>query len=199
MKGLPLLKALIFELEKLPGIGPRSAQRLAQYLLKAKDQDVKQLSRSLAELKHKVKKCAKCFNFTQESKLCFFCEDISRNPQILCVVEQAFDVFRIENSGHFKGQYHVLHGVLSPLNHIHPKDLTLKELENRVSQQHIKELILAIDSDIEGDTTALYIMERFKDMDLKISRLAQGIPLGSDLAFVDDKTLGQAIENRSYF
>ena len=199
MKGLPSLQSLLFQLEKLPGIGPRSAQRLAQYLLKAKDQDIRQLSRSLLDLKSKIKKCRQCFNFTQEQELCFFCKDTSRHTDLLCVVEQPFDVFRIESCGNFKGLYHVLHGAISPLNHIHPKDLTLKELEHRIHTQKIKELILAIDSDLEGDTTALYIMQNLKSPDLKISRLAQGIPFGSDLAFIDDKTLSQAIENRSYF
>ena len=199
MKGLPSLKSLLFELEKLPGIGPRNAQRLTQHLLKTRDQDIQQLARSLMDLKSKIKKCVQCFNFTQEKELCSFCEDKSRNSDLLCVVEQAFDVFRIEKCGIFNGYYHVLHGVLSPLNHVHPKDLTLKELQNRIHTKGIKELILAIDSDLEGDITALYIMQNFKRADLKISRLAQGIPFGSDLTFVDDKTLSQAIENRSYF
>lgn len=198
MKGLPSLQSLLFELQKLPGVGPRSAQRLAQYLLRATDHDVKQLSRSLLDLE-KIKKCVECFNFTQGKDICFFCEDKSRNSDLLCVVEQSFDVFRIEKCGIFKGYYHVLHGAISPLNHVHPKDLTLKELKNRIYTKGIKELILAIDSDLEGDTTALYIMQNFKSDNLKISRLAQGIPFGSDLAFIDDKTLSQAIENRSYF
>ncbi|MDE0092567.1 MAG: recombination mediator RecR [Oligoflexia bacterium] len=197
MKGLPHLQSLLFELKKLPGIGPRSAERLVQYFLKTGDQET--LSVLLLELKQKIKKCKECFTFTQEKELCSFCEDSSRNSELLCVVEQAFDVFRIEACGIFKGYYHVLHGVLSPLNHIHPKDLTLKQLKDRIYKKGFKELILAIDSDLEGDTTALYIMENFKDSNIKISRPALGIPLGSDLSFVDDKTLSQAIENRSYF
>ena len=197
MKGLPLLQSLLFELKKLPGIGPRSAERLVQHFLKTGDQEP--LSSLLSELKQKIKKCKECFSFTQEKELCSFCEDSSRNSKLICVVEQAFDVFRVESCGIFKGYYHVLHGVLSPLNQIHPKDLTLKQLKNRIYKQKIKELILAIDSDLEGDTTALYIMENFKELDIKISRPALGIPLGSDLSFVDDKTLGQALENRSYF
>ncbi len=199
MKGLPSLQTLLSELEKLPGLGPRSAQRLAQHLFKAKDQDIQQLSRSLLEIKSKIKKCLECFHFTQDQDLCSFCGDESRRPEALCVVEQPFDVFRIERCGVFKGRYHVLHGALSPLHHIHPKDLTLKELEARIRSQGVKELILAIDSDLEGDTTALYIMQNFKSAHLKISRLARGIPFGSDLTFVDDRTLGQAIENRNYF
>ena len=197
MKGLPLLQSLLFELKKLPGIGPRGAERLVQHFLKTGDQEA--LSSLLLELKHKIKKCKECFSFTQERELCSFCEDSSRSSEIICVVEQAFDVFRVESCGIFKGYYHVLHGVLSPLNQVHPKDLTLEQLKNRIYKKGFKEVILAIDSDLEGDTTALYIMENFKDLDIKISRPALGIPLGSDLSFVDNKTLGQAIENRSYF
>ena len=197
MKGLPLLKSLLFELKKLPGVGPRGAERLVQYFLKTGDQE--SLSSLLLELKHKIKKCKECFNFTQEKELCSFCEDKSRDPELICVVEQAFDIFRIESCGTFKGYYHVLHGVLSPLKQIHPKDLTLKQLKDRIHKRNFKEMILAIDSDLEGDTTALYIMEHFKGLDIKISRPALGIPLGSDLSFIDNKTLGQAIENRSYF
>ena len=195
MKGLPLIQSLLFELTKLPGVGPRSAERLVQHFLKTGDQEP--LSFLLSELKIKIKKCRECFSFTQEKDICSFCEDSSRNSEIICVVEQSFDVLRIENCGSFKGCYHVLHGVLSPLNQIHPKDLTLKQLEDRVYKNKFKELILAVDSDLEGDTTALYIREAFKNFDIKISRPALGIPLGSDLSFVDNKTLGQAIENRN--
>jgi len=199
MKSIPSLQALLFELQKLPGIGPRSAQRLAQYLLKSKEQDIKVLSKALVNLKTKIKKCKECFNFTEEHDLCSICQNPHRNSKILCVVEQAFDVLRVENCGIFKGRYHVLHGSISPLNHMHPKNLTLLELEARIQQSSIEELILAIDSDLEGDTTALYIVKKLHKHSIKISRLASGIPFGSDLEYVDDKTLIQAIENRSYF
>ena len=153
----------------------------------------------MLDLKVKIRRCERCFNITQEQKICSICADSSRNSELLCVVEQPFDVFRIEQCEIFKGYYHVLHGVISPLNHIYPEDITLKDLKTRIHTKGVKELILAIDSDLEGDTTALYIIQNFKNSNLKISRLAQGIPLGSDLAFIDDKTLGQAIENRNYF
>ena len=198
MKELSSLQSLLFELEKLPGLGPRSARRLAQHFLKTKDQDIKKLSQSLLDIKNRIKLCTSCFHFTQDKDICSFCEDPSRKSDVLCVVEQPFDVFRVEECGQFKGRYHVLHGVISPINSVHPKDLTLKELKKRIETQSVKELILAIDSDLEGDTTALYIIQNFKSNNLKISCLAQGIPLGSDLAFIDDKTLGRAIENRSY-
>ena len=197
MKGLPSLKSLLFELEKLPGLGPVSAQRLARHILKAEDRDIRNLARSLMDLKDKITVCPQCFHYMQDRQICAFCEDPSRDRALVCVVEQAFDVFRVEACGAFKGRYHVLQGAISPLNHIHPKDLTLSELESRVERENIKELILALDSDLEGDTTALYIMQNFRKADLKISRLAQGIPLGSDLNFIDDRTLGQAIENRT--
>ena len=147
MKGLPHLQSLLFELKKLPGVGPRSAERLTQYFLKTEEQELKQLSYLLSNLKQKIKKCSECFNFTQDKELCSFCcEDNSRNSSILCVVEQAFDIFRIESCGVFKGLYHVLHGVLSPLNQVHPKDLTLDQLKNRIYKREFKELILAFDS-----------------------------------------------------
>ena len=199
MKALPHLQSLIFELKKLPGIGPRSAERLAGHLLKSSDQDLKNLAKLMDSLKQTIKTCPQCFCMTQNENFCAFCEDEGRDPQILCVVEQAFDVFRIENCGIFKGRYHVLNGVLSPLNQVHPKDLTLIPLKTRIHKYQIKEIILALDSDLEGDTTALYITENFKTQNLKISRPALGIPLGSDLSFVDDRTLSQAIENRKAF
>lgn len=199
MKSIPSLRALLFELQKLPGIGPRSAQRLAQHLLKTNEADIKNLAQALVHLKTKIKKCSQCFNLTESPSLCSICEDQTRNAKLLCVVEEPFDIFRIEHCGVFKGYYHVLHGAISPLNNIHPQNLTLKELNHRVQNQNITELILAIDSDIEGDTTALYIANMFEANSLKISRLASGIPFGSDLEFVDDKTLTQAITNRSYF
>ena len=191
------LQSLLFELQKLPGVGPRSAQRLAQHLLKANEKDIKLLSQSLLNIKNKIKKCKKCFNFTEDESLCAVCEDATRQPNSLCIVEQPFDVFRIENCGVFKGRYHVLHGCLSPLNNVHPKDLTLIELEERIKNEKIEELILAIDFDLEGDTTALYIMRMVEDFPIKVSRLASGIPFGGDLDYVDNKTLSQAIINRN--
>ena len=199
MKSVPSLKALLFELQKLPGVGPRSAQRLAQYILKTNEKDVLALCRSLNNLKTKVRKCTRCFNFTEESLLCSICEDSQRDSNLLCVVEQPFDVLKVENCGVYKGFYHVLHGAISPLHRIHPEDLTLVALENRLKKESIRELILAMDSDLEGDTTALYISKMIEDESITLSRLAQGIPFGGDLDFIDDRTLSQAIENRSAF
>ena len=196
MKLIPSLKKVLFELQKLPGVGPRSAQRLAHYLMKTDSTSVKALSKALVDLKNKLKKCEQCFNFTEET-LCDICKDPHREISILCVVEQAFDVSRVENCGAFRGYYHVLHGVISPLHRIHPNHLTLEQLQERIQKSNIKELILAIDSDLEGDTTALFILKMLQDTEIKITRLAHGIPFGGNLEFVDDKTLTQAITNRS--
>ena len=199
MKSVPSLQALLFELQKLPGVGPRSAQRLAQHILKTNEKDIFALCRSLNNLKTKVVKCIKCFNFTEDNSLCSICEDSQRDRHLLCVVEQPFDVLKVENCGVYKGFYHVLHGAISPLHRIHPEDLTLGALENRLKKESIKELILAMDSDLEGDTTALYISKMIENESIILSRLAQGIPFGGDLDFVDDRTLSQALENRSAF
>ena len=199
MKSVPTLQALLFELQKLPGVGPRSAQRLAQHFLKANEKDVFSLCRSLNDLKTKVEKCVKCFNFTENSDTCSICEDSQRDSRLLCIVEQPFDVLKVENCGAYRGSYHVLHGAISPLHKIHPEDLTLSALQERLKKENIKELILAMDSDLEGDTTALYISKMTENTSITLSRLAQGIPFGSDLDFVDERTLSQAIENRSTF
>ena len=199
MKTVPSLQALLFELQKLPGIGPRSAQRLAQYILKANKKDIFSLCRSLNDLKTKVEKCKRCFNFTEMRSLCFICEDLHRDNGLLCIVEQPFDVLKVESCGAYKGFYHVLHGAISPLHNVHPENLTLSALENRLKKENIKELILALDSDLEGDTTALYISKMVENKPVTLSRLAQGIPFGGDLDFIDDRTLEQAIENRSAF
>ena len=198
MNNIPSLKALLFELQKLPGVGPRSAQRLAEYFMKTSKKDVSALSEALADLRDKIKKCMRCFNFTENRELCAICDDRTRNQGILCVVQQPFDILKVESCGAFKGYYHVLHGAISPLNNIHPEHLTLSELQKRVKTENIKELILAIDSDLEGDTTALYILKMMQSSFIQISRLAHGIPIGGNLEYINDKTLSQAIERRSY-
>ena len=199
MKSIPSLQTLLFELQKLPGVGPRSAQRLAQYILKTSEKDILALCRSLSDLKTKVEKCTKCFNFTESSSICSICEDTQRDGKLLCVVEHPFDVLKVENCGAYKGFYHVLHGAISPLHRVHPEDLTLSALKSRLKRENVKELLLAMDSDLEGDTTALYISKMVENEAITLSRLAQGIPFGGDLDFIDDRTLSQAIENRSAF
>ena len=196
MKSVPSLQALLFELQKLPGVGPRSAQRLAQHILKAGKQDILSLCRALHDLKTKIRKCERCFNFTEERALCPICEDSHRDSRLLCVVEQPFDVLKVERCGVYRGFYHVLHGAVSPLHKVHPENLTLTALQTRLQKGHVKELILALDSDLEGDTTALYIAQMTENASFSVSRLAQGIPFGGDLDFIDERTLSRAIENR---
>ena len=196
MKSVPSLQALLFELQKLPGVGPRSAQRLAQHILKTGKQDILSLCRALHDLKTKIRKCERCFNFTEERALCLICEDSHRDSRLLCVVEQPFDVLKVESCGVYRGFYHVLHGAVSPLHKVHPENLTLTALQIRLQKENVKELILALDSDLEGDTTALYIAQMTENAPCSVSRLAQGIPFGGDLDFIDERTLSRAIENR---
>ena len=196
MKHIPSLKTLLFELHKLPGVGPRSAYRLAEHLLKTNKKDVLALAESLLQTRERIKHCKTCFNFTENSERCFICEDNTRDQSIICVVEQPFDILKVEDCGAFRGIYHVLHGLISPLHHVNPEDITCSQLKARLSKHKVKELILAIDSSLSGDTTALYIAKMIHDDSIKISRLAHGIPIGGDLEYIDNRTLNQAIENR---
>ena len=198
MQSIPSLKSLLFELMKLPGIGPHSARRLSAHLMRTDKKDISALAEALIRLRDKVKKCVRCFNFTEEEALCSICEDSGRNKEILCVVEQPFDIFKVESCGAFRGYYHVLHGAISPLNNVHPENLTLSALKARVEGGAVKELILAVDSDLEGDTTALYILKMVQAGAVKVSRPAHGIPIGGDLEYIDDRTLSQAIARRDY-
>jgi recombination protein RecR len=199
------LEKLVHELSRLPGIGPKSAQRLAYHVLRAKDSYADKLAEALMRVKSEVHSCPECFSYT-DRELCKFCDDNSRQTEILCVVEEPSDISRIEASGAFRGKYHVLHGVISPLDGVSAKDLKIQELIQRIqksieSNTAIKEIILALDADLEGDTTALYLAKTLQDKnllgkDLKITRIAQGIPMGSDIDYIDDRTMGRALENR---
>lgn len=199
---IPALEKLIHELSRLPGIGPKTAQRLAYYILKSKNSYPEKLSEALLRVQTEVHTCPECFNYT-DRELCKFCEDPHRNSEILCLVEEPSDISRIESSGAFKGRYHVLHGVISPLDGITAKDLKISELLLRLShsqEEHcskpIREVIFAFDADLEGDTTALYLTKSLQGKNVKISRIAHGIPMGSDIDFIDDRTMGRAMENR---
>lgn len=194
------LEKLVHELSRLPGIGPKTAQRLAYYILKSKDNYVERMQEALMRVKAEVHECPACYNFT-DADICKFCQDSHRSDDAVCVVEEPSDIMRIEASGAFRGRYHVLHGSIAPLEGIRPEDLKIQQLLERVKQsqltaQPIKELILALDSDLEGDTTVLYITRKFQNLGIKISRIAQGIPMGSDIDFIDDRTMGRALENR---
>ncbi len=194
------LEKLVHELNRLPGIGPKTAQRLAYYILRSKDAYPDKLSEALLRVKAEVHSCPECYSYTDRD-ICKFCEDPHRQTESICVVEEPSDISRVEASGAFHGKYHVLHGVISPLDGISAKHLKIQELINRVDAslengQPISEVILALDADLEGDTTALYLAKIFQSKNVRISRIAHGIPMGSDIDFIDDRTMGRALENR---
>ena len=191
----PLLIA-IDELSKLPGIGKKTAQRLAIFLLKSKDDQVDNLLTALKDLKLKLRFCLRCFNLSEE-ELCNICKSEKREKSVICVVEEASDVMAIEKTHEYKGLYHVLGGVLSPLSGITPDSLHIKELIKRFETEDIKEVILAMNPDTEGETTSLYLAKLMKPLNLNVTRIARGLPIGGDLEFADDATIGRAILNRS--
>ena len=190
------LQKLLYEIQKWPGVGPRSAQKLILHLLKKRGEDIPALVNALQDIMSHIQLCKECFGWAENSKICAICENSSRDHQVLCVVENPFDVFRIEDSNTFQGDYHVLHGLISPLNNIHPESLTIDSLIKKINEKKVKEIILTLDTSLEGDTTALYLVNQLKHLDTKVSKLALGIPMGSPLDFVDDQTLWQAMENR---
>ncbi len=196
---VPSLDRLIHELKKWPGVGPRSANRWANWLLKLPEAEIQKLRQALEDIKTNIKRCPGCFTLTEEETLCYLCNSTSRRKDLICVVEEPFDIARMEASGKFKGQYHVLHGTLSPLNNINPDHLTIEPLMKKITNGQIKEIILALDADMEGDITALYIGKLLKDRDIKVSRLAHGIPFGGNIDYIDEQTLGRALENRVDF
>jgi recombination protein RecR len=194
------LEKLVHELSRLPGIGPKTAQRLAYSILRSKDDYASKLSDALMRVKSEVHTCPECFSYTDRN-ICKFCDDAYRQTDSLCLVEDPSDIVRIESSGGFRGKYHVLHGVISPLDGISAKDLKIEELFKRINasketSKPITEVILALDADLEGDTTALYLAKAFQGLHVKLSRIAHGIPIGSDIDFIDDRTMNRALENR---
>ena len=186
----------IEELSKLPGIGKKTAQRLALFLLKTDNEQFKNLITSLENLKIKLRFCSKCFNLSEE-EFCLICKSSKRNKNIICVVEEASDVIAIEKTNEYNGLYHVLGGVLSPLSGISPDSLKIKELLKRFEHEEIQEVILALNPDTEGETTTLYLVKLIKPIGIKVSRIARGLPIGGDLEFADEATVGRAILNRS--
>jgi recombination protein RecR len=184
----------IHELSKLPGIGRKSAQRHVFYLLKQSENQVQQLADSLMDLKEKVRHCSVCFNITEDDP-CHICVSEKRNRSVICVVEEANDVLALENTGEFHGLYHVLGGALSPLDGIGPDDLRIKELLSRLVDD-VEEIIIATNPNTEGEATALYLAKLIKPLEIKISRIARGIPVGADLEYADEITLARAIEGR---
>ncbi len=196
MSSLPEpIQLLAAALSRLPGIGPRTAERLALHLVQTDPETVRQLSEALLEGRRRTVCCATCGALT-ESSPCPICADPRRDPSLLCVVERVLDVISIEKSGTYRGLYHVLGGKLSPLNGIGPEDLRIAELQRRSAGGTVREVILAIGSDVEGDATAAYLAALLAPSGLRISRLAQGLPAGSGLEFADELTLSRALEGR---
>ena len=193
--GLPLLQALIEHFRKLPGVGEKTARRLAFAILGMDEEEVKGFAETLLQVKRDIGLCNRCGNLA-EGEFCSICRDKSRNESILCVVERPADVFVLEGSGQFRGRYHVLHGVLSPLDGIGPDDLNIPQLEKRVLKEGIKEVIIATNPSVEGDTTSLYIARLLGKHGIKVTRPARGLPLGSSLEYVDRGTISKALEGR---
>lgn len=189
------LQKAIDELSKLPSIGRKSAQRLALHILKSELLEVQNLSKSILELKENTQICKICFNIS-ENEVCDICKSEKRDKSIICVVEEISDVIAIEKTNEFNGLYHVLGGVLSPLSGKDAESLNLKELFLRVKSENTSEIILALNPDTEGETTSLYIGKMLKSFDVKVSRLARGLPIGGDLEFADDATIGRAMLSR---
>ncbi|MGE5795684.1 MAG: recombination mediator RecR [Ignavibacteria bacterium] len=189
------LQAAIEELSKLPSIGRKTAQRLALYLLKCNDDTVNSLIKAVRELKSKLQFCKKCFNIS-EGEICEICKSSKRDKALICVVEEASDVIAIEKSHEYNGIYHVLGGVLSPLTGIGPEHLKIKELIKRFETEEISEVILAMNPDTEGEATSLYLAKLIKPLGIKVSRIARGLPVGGDLEFADEATIGRAVISR---
>jgi recombination protein RecR len=191
------LQLLINGLERLPGIGPKSASRLAFYLLRVPDDVAQDLASALANLKANTAFCQECFNITEAGReRCEVCESLQRDGSLVCVVEEALDVLALERTGGYQGKYHVLQGVLSPIEGIGPDDLKIKQLIARVANGEIKEVILATNPSMEGDATSLYLRQHLEPLRVKVTRLARGLPVGGDLEYADQNTLLRALSGR---
>jgi recombination protein RecR len=186
---------LIDELGRLPGVGPKSAQRIAFHLLAADPVDVRRLVAALTEVKDRVRFCSICGNVAEEEQ-CRICRDPRRDPSIICVVEEPKDVVAIEKTREFRGRYHVLGGAISPIEGVGPEDLRVRELMQRLADGTVTELILATDPNLEGEATATYLARLVKPLELRVTRLASGLPVGGDLEYADEVTLGRAFEGR---
>ncbi|MBI5749721.1 MAG: recombination protein RecR [Nitrospinae bacterium] len=195
MKGPESLFKLIEELRKLPGVGRKTAERLAFYILKSQRHEADALVKAILELKEKVRLCSVCSSITEVDP-CNICSDMNREKNMLCVVEEPHDVFAIEKTREFKGSYHVLMGVLSPLDGVGPSDLKIEELLSRVRENGIREVILATNPNLEGEATAMYIAKVLKPFGMKVTRIARGLPVGGDLEYADEVTLTKSIEGR---
>ncbi len=186
---------LIDEFHKLPGIGPKSAQRLAYFVLRGSEEDARALAEAILDVKERITFCSVCQNITDVNP-CAICSNPNRDQSQICVVEEPLDILALERTRVFKGRYHVLHGVLSPLNGINAEDLKIRELIARLGDGEVTEVIMAINPNAEGDVTTMYLERLIKPLDVRVSRLARGLPVGADLEFADEVTLTRALENR---
>ena len=186
---------LIAELNRLPGIGPRSAERIALHLVLSEAAAARQLSEAILSARERIRLCALCGALTEESR-CDICTDARRDASLVCVVEQPVDIFSIEKSGTFRGKYHVLGGKISPLDGVEPDDLRIADLEKRLESEPVKEVVIALGTDVEGDATGFYLAKRLARPGLRITRIAHGLPAGTGLEFADELTLSRALEGR---
>ena len=195
MRYAPSIERLLEELERLPGIGPKSAQRLAFHLLKGDDATAQRLADSIVEVKRQIHFCKVCFNFASDD-LCEYCADGERDRAAICVVEEPRDVVAIERTGEFRGLYHVLQGAISPIDGIGPEELRVRELISRLEDGSVTEVVVATNPNVEGETTALYLARLIKPLGVRVTRIASGLPVGGDLEYADEVTLGRALEAR---
>ncbi len=189
------IQNVIKNISRLPGIGEKTAERLALHILKAPRIEAEHLARSIVELKDKIRLCTSCFALS-DSDLCSICSDPARDRSLLCVVEQPADMVSVEKSGAFKGLYHILSGVLSPMNGVGPHDIKIRELMSKIKKGNVKEVVLATGTNVEGEATASYIAQLLEKFPVKVTRIASGVPMGGDLKYVDQVTLKRAMETR---
>jgi recombination protein RecR len=190
------LSRLIFELSKLPGIGEKSATRLAYHILNQEAGAAQALAQALIDAKSRLRYCAECFNFSEQEQ-CEICADAARDRALICVVERPSDVTPVERTGSYRGVYHVLHGLLSPMDGVGPEELRMKELFHRLKSTEVREVIFALNPSVEGEATTLYLSRLLKPVGIRVSQVAYGIPFGGTFEFTDRQTLGKALENRT--
>ena len=189
---------LVDALARLPGIGPKTAQRLAFHILKSDPADARRLATAIVEVKEKTRSCSRCFNIST-TPLCEYCASERRDPTLICVVEEARDIVAVEKTGEFRGRYHVLGGAISPIDGVGPDDLHISELLGRVRTEGVREIIVATNPNVEGEATGMYLARLIAPLGVKVTRIASGLPVGGDLEYADEVTLGRALEGRREF
>ena len=192
------IENLIIEFKRLPGIGPKSAKRIAYYLLKQQPQEIERFAQSLIEMSQKIRFCSICFNISEE-EICNICNDLSRDLRKICIVEEVSDVAIIESTGEFRGLYHVLGNLLSPIDNIGPEEIRIPALLERIKKTDIDEIIFALNPTVEGESTSTYLKKILEPLEIKITRLASGLPVGGDIEYADEVTLGRALNDRKEF